>query len=83
LGVHRGFQAALLVVSAKLPEPLGRHVEHVGEATEMALRILGELDEDRVALELLAVLERSMSVPPVVEARCTNTPEEIPGSSGG
>ena len=51
------FETALLVVATELPEPLGGEAERFREPSEVALRVFGELNEDRVALELLVLLE--------------------------
>ena len=51
------FETALLVVATELPEPLGGEAERFREPSEVALRVFGELNEDRVALELLVLLD--------------------------
>ena len=52
----KGLDATCLVLSAELPESLRRHVERLGEPAEVTPRIRGQLDQDGVTLELLALL---------------------------
>jgi hypothetical protein len=78
----KGFEAALLVVATKLSE--GRSVERpnaVRQPAEMALRILGELNENRVALKLLVVIEGA-DQGPTDENLCTGASYDDASSRG-
>lgn len=76
----QGLEPALLVLAAQLPQPLGREAERLGEPAEMTLRVLGELDQDRVSLELSSSSNAPISVPPmntsVLVPRTTTLPRD-------